>query len=313
MGSKLTLKNGQDQEFSIVHNDNAGAITIASDKIVFKDANGNIVLPSGSKIQGDFSNATVSSRTVFQTSNANTHSVVSVLPSGTGNFTAIEATNSSDNANCSVGYIAANGTTDVRIVSNIRGTGSMLPLTFYTGGAERMRIDTSGNVAIGTGGYMGYGRLGIGAQVGISCSGSDAITARGIQFFIDGVKHGNLSVDNYNNLLYVGNGFGYGTGSGGTVVQATSKSTPVTLNKPTGLITMNSAALAAGASVSFILNNTLAGSNDVSIATSINGNYEVRSYVTVAGLIYIKVTNISGATLSDALGINFTIIKGATA
>lgn len=41
-------------------------------------------------------------------------------------------------------------------------------------------------------------------------------------------------------------GIGYQAGSGGAVMQATSKGTSVTLNKPSGQITMNNAALAAG-------------------------------------------------------------------
>ena len=50
---------------------------------------------------------------------------------------------------------------------------------------------------------------------------------------------------------------GYGTDAGGTVTQATSKSTAVTLNKPCGQITMNNAALAANTSVAFLFNNSL--------------------------------------------------------
>ena len=56
---------------------------------------------------------------------------------------------------------------------------------------------------------------------------------------------------------------GYITGDGGTVTQATSKSTAVTLNKKCGTVTMNGAALAADAIVSFTLTNSTIAATDV--------------------------------------------------
>ena len=44
MGSKIALKNAQDQEFSINHQDNAGAISINSDKIVAKNSDGSLTI-----------------------------------------------------------------------------------------------------------------------------------------------------------------------------------------------------------------------------------------------------------------------------
>ena len=169
---------------------------------------------------------------------------------------------------------------------------------------------------IATAGYTGYGKIGVIGQIGMNCASADTISARGLQFFIDGIKHGNLSVDNYDNLLYIGNGIGYATGSGGTVTQLTSKSTAVTLNKPTGQITMNNAALAAGASVAFSFSNILLTNTDT-LVVGINGALAAYYTVTVGyyvnGFCAIYVTNRDTGSRSEAIVINYTVIKGANA
>lgn len=110
-----------------------------------------------------------------------------------------------------------------------------------------------------------------------------------------------------------GGTLGYGAGSGGTVTQATSKSTSVTLNKPSGQITMHNAALAAGASVSFQLNNTAIASGDVVVANgyAVGTSYIFEVQSVGSGAASIRVTNVTGGSLSDALGINFNVIKGS--
>ena len=105
---------------------------------------------SGARITGDFINATISNRVMFQNSVAGNTSV-GVIPNGTdanGNFSAY---NQSDPNNASRAQLAANGITDVRLSSDITGTGTYLPMTFYTGGSERARIDTSGNFYFNSG------------------------------------------------------------------------------------------------------------------------------------------------------------------
>ena len=105
---------------------------------------------------------------------------------------------------------------------------------------------------------------------------------------------------------------GYGPGAGGTVTQATSKSTAVTLNKPCGRITTHTAALAAGASVLFTVNNTVFGENDLLILSPVDSiNYRVETVFSVSGQFGIRLTNLSEGSLSDAVVINFAIIKGA--
>jgi len=122
-----------------------------------------------------------------------------------------------------------------------------------------------------------------------------------------------VTIDSSGNVLVTSAaGLGYGTGSGGTVTQATSKSTAVTLNKPTGRITMNNAALGAGASVNFSLNNSVFGDADVCIVNPLSSDsYTVTVYQSYSGVINMRVTNFSAGSLSDALQIKFAIIKGS--
>jgi len=112
-------------------------------------------------------------------------------------------------------------------------------------------------------------------------------------------------------------GLGYGTGSGGTVTQATSKSTGVTLNKPAGQITMNNAALAAGATATFRLDNSLLSAQDVLTVSLASADASATSYqtwvnYTAGGAAYISLKNVSGGSRSEAIVINFALIKVAT-
>lgn len=112
-------------------------------------------------------------------------------------------------------------------------------------------------------------------------------------------------------------GIGYQAGRGSTVTQATSKGTAVTLNTPSGRVTLNGAALAAGATASFTLNNTSITESDTLLIT-LSGvmatmvNYNIWAYVTNNSAI-IAIKNISAGSLSDAPTINFSVIKGASA
>lgn len=125
-----------------------------------------------------------------------------------------------------------------------------------------------------------------------------------------------LRIDSSGNVIVTNatGGLGYGTGAGGTVTQATSKATAVTLNKPCGQITMNAASLGSGAIVAFSLNNSLIGVTDVVVTTInfVNGqNYSCAAYQYGGGSCNIWVKNESGGALAEAVVINFAIIKGA--
>jgi hypothetical protein len=109
---------------------------------------------------------------------------------------------------------------------------------------------------------------------------------------------------------------GYITGEGGTITQATSKSTGVTLNKKCGTVTMHDAALAADAIVSFTLTNSTIAATDVVVLNHASagtaGKYALNAQA-AAGSASINVTNISAGSLSEAIVIRFAVIKAVTA
>lgn len=109
-------------------------------------------------------------------------------------------------------------------------------------------------------------------------------------------------------------GVGYATGAGGTVTQTTSKSTGVTLNKVSGTITMNNAALAAGTTVGFTLTNSAIAATDVVLVAIKSGatasSYQAQVAATAAGSCVVELRNASGGPLSEAVALNFVVIKG---
>ncbi|NBU94263.1 MAG: hypothetical protein EBS18_07010, partial [Actinobacteria bacterium] len=105
---------------------------------------------------------------------------------------------------------------------------------------------------------------------------------------------------------------GYTAAAQGTVTQATSKSTAVTLNKSVGQITMNNAALAANTAVTFTLTNSVISVKDA-IIVNVSGGATAAAYTTyissmTAGSADITLRNMTGGSLSEAVIINFAII-----
>jgi hypothetical protein len=105
---------------------------------------------TGNRITGDFSSGTVTNRAIFQTSTVNGVSDLSVIPNGTSTQARINLIGDSAATNASTLNMGLfSGGTIASIQSTIIGTGTYLPMTFATGGSERARIDTSGNVLVG--------------------------------------------------------------------------------------------------------------------------------------------------------------------
>ena len=110
---------------------------------------------------------------------------------------------------------------------------------------------------------------------------------------------------------------GYATGTGGTVTQATNKSTGVTLNKLSGQITMNGAQLNRNTGVSFTLTNSFIAATDVVVLNIASGATANAYLLTVdaiaAGSCRVHLHNIlSGSDLSEAVVLNFVVIKGVS-
>lgn len=145
-GTTITASSG----FSGALNGTVGATTPASGSFTSLTDSGNLTFTgTGNRILGDFSTTTNANRVAFQTSTVNGQTNVNIIPNGTNTGALLDLYNSSSMADCGIGRLNMNST-DFRILSTILGTGSYLPMTFFTGGSERMRIDTSGNVGIGT-------------------------------------------------------------------------------------------------------------------------------------------------------------------
>ena len=130
-----------------------------------------------------------------------------------------------------------------------------------------------------------------------------------------GVAYSDQNIIGADRILTDGE-LGYTAAAQGTVTQATSKSTAVTLNKSAGVITMNNASLATATNATFTLNNSLISANDTVILTisggqTTPGSYNVFANSLAAGSVSITLRNISGGSLSEAVVINFALIHCA--
>src|SRR5690606_2499703 len=134
---------------------------------------------------------------------------------------------------------------------------------------------------------------------------------------INGLAHGGGQFQDTTHRVLALDQLGYssGKGAGGTVTQQTSKSTAVTLNNSCGTITMHDQALAGGTLVGFTMVNSNIEVNDVVVAcikdSTTHGAYVVNVVRVPAGGARFNVTNITGGSLSEAVQINFAVIKGS--
>lgn len=129
-----------------------GLVNTGTESVVNITSTGNLNFSgTAQRITGDFSNVTTTS-VAFQSSVTNGPTQLAVIANGTSTNAGINFySNSADITNSSRGLIRIDTAgPDFKIDSQKTGTGTYLPITFYTGGSERLRIDTSGNLLVGT-------------------------------------------------------------------------------------------------------------------------------------------------------------------
>jgi hypothetical protein len=132
------------------------------------------------RITGDFSNATAANRVAFQSSTTNGNTIIASIPNGTATQSNFALYNGSDvTTNFSLFTIRHNATAS-SFANAIGGTGAYVPLTFETGGSERMRIATDGQQSsVIPGGTTLYPEYKCRAWVNFNGTGTVAIRASG--------------------------------------------------------------------------------------------------------------------------------------
>lgn len=125
-------------------------------------------------------------------------------------------------------------------------------------------------------------------------------------------------IDSAGNLIHsqglrVKNTGGLGYAFGGAVTQLTSRDTGVTLNTPSGTITLATVATTTGTLNKFTLTNSCIAATDVVMVCMQNsgtGRYNVFVDRVAAGSCDIRLQN-QATTASESCSINFVIIKGS--
>jgi hypothetical protein len=237
---------------SININGTVGATTPAAGTFTSISDSGNLTFTgTGNRVIADFSNGTIANRGAFQTSTVNSATAVQIIPNGTGTTALINAFNNSDPTNAS-GMQVACLAAESRINSLITGTGTYVPMTFFTGGSERARIDTAGNVQVRAGAVMPYAPAPTGIAAAATLTNADIqgqiISATGTTYTITmplGTTMETLVTWSTTNIAY--DFFVINTATG-----------IITMAVNTGVTSLGALTIAIGASAQFRIRRTAA-------------------------------------------------------
>lgn len=199
--------------------------------------------------------------------------------------------------------------------------GELIFSTRVDGGASGnlLRLSSNGNNYFGVSGIGGTTIFYGGLQANVSATFNGAVTFNSTATFNSGLTTGaadDIAGGGAITSSSATAGIGYATGAGGTQTQSTSRSTGVTLNKITGLITCNSTSLAAGAEASFVVTNSSVAATDtviVNVVSSSTGTPVAFVTAVAAGSFTITLSNLHASTAdTTADTIRFTVIKSVS-
>ena len=238
------------------------------------------------------------------------------IPSGAGLSTVVQKSgdtmtgnlNFASGTNITGDFSSTTASSRTKIQSSIpNGNSNVAIIPNGTASQALLRVSNSSN----TENYNTIDIVSNSASTRIQTTGLGTNQHTPLEFWTSGNEK--MRIDTSGNVLVTGSGgLGYGTGSGGTVTQLTSKSTAVTLNKPCGRVIMSNSELANGSSVLFSLTNSyMNDTNTCSLAIVNNADYNISIGWVTNGAIWIRLTNISGIPKSDAVQFNFLLLKGA--